>query len=1393
MIMGVLQFWFRLMGTTLWVISILSITSLTGGHSTLIKEKVDMSSYLRPLPEDLRPKVKLALKAETGQSPSVKECEQEQDSVTCPPSKFRSASAECNNVRHPSWGTRGAPFLRLVAPDYADGKSSPRQSGTSQRLPNPLEVSAILQSIPAQSHESVTSLLGAWSELLLHDLAMTGNLKNQDCCSDNAPAHPECYAKLGNGECKEYMRTLPSMDVDQCSFVYRNQMNLASSFLDGSAVYGNTRVQMESLRTYDQGLVNMSACLSCQSNALYSAILKEHNRIAANLAVLNKHWDDETLFLESRRIVIAEIQHITYNEFLPTILGQETIVSSELSLKPHGRFSKYSSSRRAGVFNEVAMTALPALLSMLPSSLLSKTADSFADMIDILISEPAQNPSMHISVPLRANWDTSGLFVHMGRDHGIPGYVKIVQFCKNQTFPKTLKFEDLKAYHIKPEYIKALKYLYNNTEDIDLLAGVLLETPLPGAIVGPTLNCLIKEQFISLKKSDRFWYENDLPPSSLTTAQLMEIKKTTLAGLLCINTDDMSKIQPKAFVIEDKFLNGRIPCDQFALPQLAEWVEMDHMSEISEELLMEALAKAEQKLMERRKMEYQVWSTVGGIDPKSPHGIAASFSKPNKQALKVANTSLLLEFASNEILNSLSRRRRRRQADGRSISFHTSDDLSDLQNVDISALVPPEVFHDDEEDCSEDGPCDASSPYRTLSGHCNNLKRPEWGKSLTIFNRLLPSAYEDGISKPKVTGVTGIHLPNPRTISRVVHPDISNLHKRYTLMVMQFAQLLDHDITMTPIHKGHHESIPSCRSCDSPRTVHPECNPIPIPQGDHYYPNYNVSTGQSMCFPSMRSLPGQQHLGPREQINQNTAFIDGSMIYGENPCILDKLIGEHGKMNWTNLPSTKGLLPRSLTHPECRSGSGFCFIAGDGRASEQPGLTMIHTIYMREHNRVRDSLHEINPHWNHRKLFEETRKIIIANFQHLVYNEFLPRILGWNAMSLYGLKLLPQGYYTEYNPNCNPAAFTEFAAAAFRIGHSLLRPHIPRLDNHYNIVEPAILLRDFFFKTDIMMEPGLIDDIARGMVSTPMENLDQFITGEVTNHLFEDRKIPFSGIDLIALNVQRARDHGIPSYNNYRALCNLKRATSWDDLSREIPPDTIRRLKSLYVSVDDIDLFPGGMAERPLQGGLIGPTFGCIIAIQFRHLRKCDRFWYETNDPLLGFTEAQLAEIRKITLAKTICDNLDGNSDMQRSAFELPSNFLNPRVPCKDHPSMNFNPWRENAPGQGCIIAGKHVQVGESVLPSPCTSCVCNVGGGTCASLKINDCQQLIREWSKESVVRDEVCTAQCGFLFRNQGGLVGKGSSLQPKQQFIRQARVSDPDAFDFPIQVPDLRPFIV
>ena len=90
-----------------------------------------------------------------------------------------------------------------------------------------------------------------------------------------------------------------------------------------------------------------------------------------------------------------------------------------------------------------------------------------------------------------------------------------------------------------------------------------------------------------------------------------------------------------------------------------------------------------------------------------------------------------------------------------------------------------------------------------------------------------------------------------------------------------------------------------------------------------------------------------------------------------------------------------------------------------------------------------------------------------------------------------------------------------------------------------------------------------------------------------------------------------------------------------------------------YVSFNDFNLFSGGLAETPLHGGLVGPTFACIIGIQFRNLRKCDRFWYENGNPLIRFTEAQLAEIRKITLSKVICENCDEVTNVQRAMYVL--------------------------------------------------------------------------------------------------------------------------------------------
>ena len=92
----------------------------------------------------------------------------------------------------------------------------------------------------------------------------------------------------------------------------------------------------------------------------------------------------------------------------------------------------------------------------------------------------------------------------------------------------------------------------------------------------------------------------------------------------------------------------------------------------------------------------------------------------------------------------------------------------------------------------------------------------------------------------------------------------------------------------------------------------------------------------------------------------------------------------------------------------------------------------------------------------------------------------------------------------------------------------------------------------------MLYQTKMIDEMMRGLVSTPMEFMDQFMSGEITNHLFEEKNIPKSGLDLAALNIQRGRDHGLKSYNEYRVACNLKRAHNFDDLAGEINQVRVR-------------------------------------------------------------------------------------------------------------------------------------------------------------------------------------------------------------------------------------------
>ena len=172
-------------------------------------------------------------------------------------------------------------------------------------------------------------------------------------------------------------------------------------------------------------------------------------------------------------------------------------------------------------------------------------------------------------------------------------------------------------------------------------------------------------------------------------------------------------------------------------------------------------------------------------------------------------------------------------------------------------------------------------------------------------------------------------------------------------------------------------------------------------------------------------------------------------------------------------------------------------------------------------------------------------------------------------------------------------------------------------------------------------------------------------------------------MDLAALNLQRGRDHGLAPYNIWREQCGLKRFTAWEQLEAVMDARTVTRIENVYEHVDDIDLFTGGMAEKPVVGGIVGPTFACIIGQQFLNLRKGDRFWYEGGGHPGAFSPAQLQEIRKTSLARVVCDCMDDVEQLQPFAFLQPDQLANVRTPCRGRgaaaiPTISLEAWRDD-------------------------------------------------------------------------------------------------------------------
>ena len=257
-----------------------------------------------------------------------------------------------------------------------------------------------------------------------------------------------------------------------------------------------------------------------------------------------------------------------------------------------------------------------------------------------------------------------------------------------------------------------------------------------------------------------------------------------------------------------------------------------------------------------------------------------------------------------------------------------------------------------------------------------------------------------------------------------------------------------------------------------------------------------------------------------------------------------------------------------------------------------------------------------------------------------------------------------------FSDSFDPRVTNEFASAAFRFGHSLIPSNFLSMSKRTRFrtqgVTKKMKLREIFFKPQEMSSsPDMTDNLIRGMTNQDGEAWDNVFSEDVVNHLFET-KPNSGGMDLVALNIQRGRDHGIPGYNTYREAVGVGRARNFDDLRDSISPEYVQKLKKLYDDVDDIDLFVGGFLEKKHKDSLIGPAFKSIIGDTFIRLKYGDRFFYDLGkDKNTRFTPRQLQEIRKTSMSRVFCDNSEID-EIQPQAFLKEGEFPNIKTQCDD-------------------------------------------------------------------------------------------------------------------------------
>ncbi|XP_052812395.1 uncharacterized protein LOC128239967 isoform X2 [Mya arenaria] len=581
---------------------------------------------------------------------------------------------------------------------------------------------------------------------------------------------------------------------------------------------------------------------------------------------------------------------------------------------------------------------------------------------------------------------------------------------------------------------------------------------------------------------------------------------------------------------------------------------------------------------------------------------------------------------------------------------------------------------------------------RSLDGEVSNPKHAQWMFDLKQW------------ATPRKTSLTGRPLPTARDVSLAVHTNIgasTTWSKKLTMAVMQMGQFVDHDLIATPGETGESGHI-NCHCVngsyiDTEETESRFCFNIDITDktdpsgGQGAFPSNEFD-----CFPFIRSSAALEcnadnklrDLRNREQLNVLTAFVDGSNIYGSEQTEADDLRVHDGHLRGFLATSDGPIhaeLPVSTAAGEgeaaCNNDgddSFPCRLAGDFRVNEQPGLASMHTLWVREHNRVARELLQNHGYQDDtvassNELYHAARRIVIAEYQNIVYNGYLRSFMDANIFKQFNLNSCMDGS-CSYSDSLNPSITNEWGIAN-RMGHTWVNNH---LLGEEAANSAGWELKENFFKPTHLHTEGS-DIFIKNLYTARCPESDKSMETDVTENLFRSDKR--NAFDLAALNIQRGRDHGV-SYCATRKALGLKVPETFQEAEsmQLFSKETIALLEGCYDCICDIDLFTAIVAERTLESRTnlpqksdspIPETLNHIQGDMFMKLKFGDRFWFEFSRA--RFNEAQKNAAGQVTLSTIICDNVLTDSDeIQPDAF-LVAGPGNTKVKCADIPKLDLS------------------------------------------------------------------------------------------------------------------------